>query len=150
MLKTDFIPETPEAHRLPQGRIAGLPAWYFVLVGLLAASGDFTAQFQDRYPWVALLPLAVLGVHAVLWSTMLMRRRQLLRAIWRRKQALGLVAALFVARLVVQVVLTRVTDSVAPLHSYTHLILGMMLLVVTTVAAWFDQWLVLRVVNKDR
>ncbi|MET7992612.1 hypothetical protein ABZU76_17120 [Amycolatopsis sp. NPDC005232] len=147
MLKTDFIPET---QWLPQGRITGLPAWYFVLVGLLAASGDLTVQFQDRYPWVALLPLVVLAVHLVLWSTMLARRRRLLRAVWRRKQALGLVATLFVARLLVQLGLTRLTDSVAPLHSYTHLILGLVMLVVTTVGAWFDQWLVLRVVNKDR
>ncbi|MFF4592318.1 hypothetical protein [Amycolatopsis sp. NPDC001319] len=147
MLKTDFI---PEAQQLPQGRITGLPAWYFALVGLLAASGDLTVQFQDRYPWVALLPLVVVAVHLVLWSTMLARRRQLLRAVWRRKQAMGLVATLFVARLLVQLALTRLTDSVAPLHSYTHLILGLVMLVVTTVGAWFDQWLVLRVVNKDR
>ncbi|MEU4673492.1 hypothetical protein AB0F91_37450 [Amycolatopsis sp. NPDC023774] len=147
MLKTDFI---PEAQRLPEGRIPGLPAWYFVLVGLLAASGDLTVQFQDRYPWVALLPLVVVAIHLVLWSTMLARRRRLLRAVWRRKQALGLVATLFVARLLVQLGLTRLTDSVALLHSYTHLILGLVMLVVTTVGAWFDQWLVLRVVNEDR
>ncbi|WP_326835522.1 hypothetical protein VSH64_11440 [Amycolatopsis rhabdoformis] len=147
MLNTDFIPET---QRLPQGRITGLPAWYFVLVGLLAASGDLTAQFQDKYPWIAVLPLAIVGVHLLLWSTMLARRRQLLRAVWRRKRAVGLVVALFVARLLVQLGLTRLTDSVAPLHSYAHLVLALVMLTLTTIGAWFDQWLVLRVVNKDR
>ncbi|MFI5611941.1 hypothetical protein [Amycolatopsis sp. NPDC051903] len=147
MASTDFL---TEVRRPPRGEVKGLPVWYFALAGLLVASNDIATQFSDRYAWVALLPLVLLLVHVVLWSTMLSRRRQYLKAVWRRKQALGLVAVLFVVRLLLQVVLSRVTDSVAPLHSYAHLIIGLVLLVVTTAAAWFDQWLVLRVLDKDR
>lgn len=132
-----------------RGTIEGLPGWYFVLVGLLVASNDFSLQFSDRHPWVVYLPLALVAVHLTLWFTLLSRRRKYLRAVWRSKQALGLVAVLFVLRLGLQVGLTKLTDSAAPLHSYTHLILGLVMLVVTTAGAWFDQWLILRVVNRD-
>ncbi|MCR6484970.1 hypothetical protein M8542_19250 [Amycolatopsis sp. OK19-0408] len=131
------------------GRIEGLPGWYFLLVGLLVASTDLSQQFSDRYAWAALLPVAVLAVHLTLWFTLLSRRRKYLRAVWRSKQALGLVAVLFVLRLLLQVGLTKLTDEAAPLHSYRHLVIGLVMLVVTTAGAWFDQWLVLRVVNRD-
>ncbi|SFW85245.1 hypothetical protein [Amycolatopsis australiensis] len=131
------------------GKIEGLPGWYFVLVGLLVASNDLSLQFGDRYRWVVFLPVALLAVHLVLWFTLLARRRKYLRAVWRSKQALTLVVVLFTLRLLLQVGLTKLTDRAAPLHSYTHLILGLVMLVVTTAGAWFDQWLILRVVNRD-
>lgn len=130
------------------GKIEGLPGWYFVLVGLLVASNDLSLQFSDRYHWVVFLPLVVVAVHLTLWFTLLSRRRKYLRAIWRSKQALALVAVLFAVRLGLQFGLSKLTDSAAPLHSYRHLILGLVMLVVTTAGAWFDQWLILRVVNR--
>jgi uncharacterized membrane protein len=132
-----------------EGKIEGLPGWYFVLVGLLVASNDLSLQFSDRYGWVVFLPLVVLAVHLTLWFTLLSRRRRYLRAVWRSKQALALVAVLFALRLLLQVGLAKLTDEAAPLHSYTHLIIGLVMLVVTTAGAWFDQWLILRVVNRD-
>jgi hypothetical protein len=144
MGETDFTAGTRPA----EGKIEGLPGWYFVLVGLLVASNDLSQQFSDRYGWVALLPLVLLGVHLTLWFTLLSRRRRYLRAVWRSKQALALVAVLFTLRLLLQIGLAKLTDTAAPLHSYTHLIIGLVMLVVTTVGAWFDQWLVLRVVNR--
>jgi hypothetical protein len=146
MQETAFVP----GPRPVNGKIVGLPGWYFLLVGLLVASNDLTQQFADRYSWVAFLPLALVAVHLVLWFTMLSRRRQYLRAVWRSKQALGLVAVLFAARLGLQLGLTALTEHVAPLHSYTHLIIGLVMLALTTAGAWFDQWLVLRVVNKQQ
>ncbi|KDN22096.1 hypothetical protein [Amycolatopsis rifamycinica] len=132
-----------------EGEIEGLPGWYFVLAGLLVASNDLSSQFSDRYSWVALLPLVLVAVHLVLWFTMLSRRRRYLRAVWRSKQALALVAVLFAVRLLLQVGLTKLTDETTPLHSYRHLVIGLVMLVLTTGGAWFDQWLVLRVVNRD-
>ncbi|MEV6919437.1 hypothetical protein AB0M83_31060 [Amycolatopsis sp. NPDC051106] len=141
--------ETEVAAEIRQGKIEGLPGWYFVLVGLLVASNDFSLQFADRYSWVVYLPLALVAVHLTLWFTLLSRRRKYLRAVWRSKQALALVVVLFALRLGLQLGLTKLVDSEAPLHSYTHLILGLVMLVVTTAGAWFDQWLILRVVNRD-
>ncbi|ADJ44727.1 hypothetical protein AMES_2902 [Amycolatopsis mediterranei S699] len=132
-----------------EGLIEGLPGWYFVLVGLLVASNDLSLQFSDRYSWVALLPLVLVAVHLTLWFTLLARRRRYLRAVWRSKQALALVAVLFTLRLLLQFGLAKLTGEAAPLHSYTHLVIGLVMLVVTTAGAWFDQWLVLRVVNRD-
>lgn len=140
-----------EAPTVPAGeRVRGLPAWYFALAGLLIASYDISAQFQDRYTWVALLPLAVVAVHVALWFTVLSRRRQYLRAIWRSKQALALAAGLFVLRLALQFGLTRLNDTTSPAHSYSHLITGLVMLVFTSVGAWFDQWLILRTINRQR
>lgn len=139
--------QAPETETRP-GKIEGLPGWYFVLVGLLVASNDLSLQFGDRYHWVVFLPIALVAVHLTLWFTLLSRRRKYLRAVWRSKQALVLVAVLFTLRLGLQFGLTKLTDSAAPLHSYTHLILGLVMLVVTTAGAWFDQWLILRVVNR--
>jgi hypothetical protein len=148
MRETDFVPGARPAEGQLDGKIEGLPGWYFVLVGLLVASNDLSQQFSDRYSWVALLPLVVVAVHLALWFTLLSRRRKYLRAVWRSKQALALVAVLFTVRLLLQLGLTKLTDSIAPLHSYTHLIIGVVMLVLTTAGAWFDQWLVLRVVNR--
>ncbi|MEV6823749.1 hypothetical protein [Amycolatopsis sp. NPDC051102] len=130
-------------------RVEGLPGWYFVLIGLLVASTDLSQQFSDRHSWVALLPVALVAVHLTLWFTLLNRRRKYLRAIWRSRQALVLVGVLFALRLLLQVGLAKLTDEAAPLHSYRHLVIGLVMLVVTTAGAWFDQRLVLRVVNKN-
>jgi hypothetical protein len=129
-------------------RVEGLPAWYFVLAGMLVASYDISNQFQDRYSWVALLPLVLVVVHLALWFTVLSRRRQYLRAIWRSPQALALAAGLFVLRLGLQFGLTRLNDATSPAHSYSHLITGLVMLVFTSAGAWFDQWLILRTINK--
>ncbi len=145
MREADFTAGT----RPVEGRIEGLPGWYFVLVGLLVASNDLSSQFSDRYGWVALLPLVLVAVHLTLWFTLLSRRRRYLRAVWRSKQALALVAVLFTLRLLLQVGLAKLTDETAPLHSYRHLVIGLVMLVVTTAAGWFDQWLILRVVNRN-
>lgn len=131
-----------------QQPVKGLPAWYFVLAGLLVASFDISQQFGPDYPLVRALPLALGAVHITLWFTLLSRRRQYIRSVWRSPRARLLVAALFVARLALQLVLTRLTDTAAPLHTYAHLIMGLALLVLTTTGAWFDQWLILRTVNK--
>jgi len=141
----------PEAATRPDGgKIEGLPGWYFALVGLLVASNDLSLQFSDRYSWVAVLPLVLVAVHLTLWFTLLSRRRRYLRAVWRSKQALALVAVLFALRLGLQFGLAKLTDEAAPLHSYRHLVIGLAMLVVTTAGAWFDQWLILRVVNRER
>jgi len=128
--------------------VRGLPAWYFVLVGLLVGSADISRQFSDRYPAVAVVPLALAAVHVVLWFTLLSRRRKYIRSILRSGRARILVAVLFVARLGLQFGLGRLTDSVAPLHSYRHLVIGLVMVVLTSVGAWFDQWLVLRTLNR--
>jgi hypothetical protein len=145
MREADFTTGTRPA----DGKIEGLPGWYFLLVGLLVAGNDLSLQFSDRHAWVALLPLVLVAVHLALWFTMLSRRRRYLRAVWRSKQALALVAVLVAVRLLLQVGLAKLTGSVAPLHSYTHLVIGSAMLVLTTAGAWFDQWLVLRVVNRE-
>lgn len=129
-------------------QVRGLPAWYFVLAGLLVASFDISEQFRSNYPLVAAVPLVLAAVHITLWFTLLSRRRQYIRSVWRSSRARLLVVLLFGVRLLLQLVLTRVADGAAPLHTYAHLIMGLALLVPTTAGAWFDQWLILRTVNK--
>lgn len=130
-----------------QQQVRGLPAWYFVLAGLLVASFDISQQFSAHHPLIAVLPLVLVAVHLTLWFTLLARRRRYIRSVWRSPRARLLVVALFVVRLLLQLVLTKVTDNAAPLHTYAHLIMGLALLVLTTTGAWFDQWLILRTVN---
>ncbi|HEX4226523.1 MAG TPA: hypothetical protein VHZ97_29435 [Pseudonocardiaceae bacterium] len=144
---------TTAQHRLQdptEPQVKGLPAWYFLLAGLLVASFDISQQFSSRYPLVGLLPLAILAVHLTLWFTLLSRRRQYIRSVWRSPRARLLVVLLVGVRLLLQLGLTRLTDSAAPLHSYAHLIMGLALMVLTTAGAWFDQWLILRTVNKRK
>ncbi len=131
-----------------QQQVRGLPTWYFGMVGLLVASLDISEQFRSRYPLITALPLVLIAVHLALWSGLLSRRRRYLRSVWRSPRARLLVVLLFSARLLLQLVLTRMTDSVAPLHTYAHLIMALTLLVLTTTGAWFDQWLILRTLNK--
>ncbi|GIH17701.1 hypothetical protein [Rugosimonospora africana] len=135
-------------HNAAQQQVRGLPAWYFVLAGLLVASFDISQQFRSNYPLVAALPLVLLAVHITLWFVLLSRRRQYIRSVWRSPQARLLVVLLFGVRLLLQLVLTRMADGAAPLHTYAHLIMALALLVLTTTGAWFDQWLILRTVNK--
>ena len=131
-----------------QQQVKGLPAWYFALAGLLAASLDISQQFRSNYPLVAALPLVLVAVHLTLWFSLLSRRREYIRSVWRSPRARLLVVLLFSVRLLLQLVLMRATDAAAPLHTYAHLIMGLALLVLTTTGAWFDQWLILRTVNK--
>jgi hypothetical protein len=138
------------SENLIEQQVRGLPAWYFVLAGLLVASFDISRQFGSNYPLIEALPLAIGAVHITLWFTLLSRRRQYIRSVWRSPRARLLVVFLFGARLLMQLVLTRVTDTAAPLHTYAHLIMGLALLVLTTTGAWFDQWLILRTVNKRK
>lgn len=133
-----------------QEQVRGLPIWYFVLAGLLVASFDISQQFSARYPLIAVLPLVFAAVHITLWSTLLSRRRKYIRSVWRSPRARLLVVVLFVARLLIQLVLNTVTDRAVPLHTYAHLIIGLALLVLTTTGTWFDQWLILRTVNRRR
>ena len=130
-----------------QQQIRGLPAWYFVLAGLLVASLDISEQFRSNYPLVAALPLVLIAVHLTLWFALLSRRRQYIRSVWHSPRARLLVVLLFGVRLLLQLVLTRVTDAAAALHTYAHLIMGLGLMVLTTTGAWCDQWLILRTVN---
>lgn len=146
MVTTDQRPRQNPA----QQQVRGLPAWYFVLAGLLVASFDISQQFRSNYPLIAALPLAIAAVHITLWFTLLSRRRQYIRSVWRSPRARLLVVLLFGTRLLIQLVLTRVTDNAAPLHTYAHLTMGLALLVLTTTGAWFDQWLILRTVNKHK
>lgn len=146
MVTADRRPQQSPA----QQQVRGLPAWYFVLVGLLVASFDISQQFRSNHPLIAALPLPIAAVHITLWFTLLSRRRQYIRSVWRSARARLLVAVLFGARLLIQLVLTRVTDNTTPVHAYPHLIMGLALLVLTTTGAWFDQWLILRTVNKNK
>ena len=131
-------------------QVKGLPVWYFVLAGLLVASFDISQQFRSDYPLMRLVPLVLLAVHLTLWFTLLSRRRQYIRSVWRSRRARLLVVALAGCRLLLQLGLTRLTDSAAQVHTYAHLIMGLTLLVLTSTGAWFDQWLILRTVNKER
>jgi hypothetical protein len=135
---------------LARQQVRGLPVWYFVLAGLLVASFDISQQFSAKYPLIGLVPLAFAAVHLTLWFTLLSRRRQYIRSVWRSPRARLLVVVLVVVRLGLQLGLTKLTDSAAPLHTYAHLIMGLALLVLTSTGAWFDQWLILRTVNKER
>jgi hypothetical protein len=128
--------------------VTGLPVWYFVLAGLLVASFDIGQQYAGQYPWLAALPLAVGAVHLTLWFTLLSRRRRYIRSVWRSPRARLLVVGLALARVGLQLGLTRLADEVAPLHTYAHLIMGLVMLVLITAGAWFDQWLILRTLNK--
>lgn len=139
----------PEPARNPvQQQVRGLPTWYFVLAGLLVASFDISQQFRANHPLVAVLPLALIAVHITLWFALLSRRRRYIRSVWRSPRARLLVVLLFSVRLLLQLVLTRVTEGTAPLHTYAHLVMGLALLVLTTTGAWFDQWLILRTLNR--
>jgi hypothetical protein len=135
---------TPE-----QQQVEGLPVWYFVLAGSLVASFDISQQFSPAHPAVAILPVVLAVAHIALWFTVLSRRREFIRSVWRSRQARLLAVLLFAVRLGLQLVLTRVLDETAPLHSYAHLVMGLALMVLTTVGAWFDQWLILRTLNKN-
>lgn len=130
--------------------VTGLPGWYFLLAGLLVASFDISQQFSADRPWVAVLPLVLAAVHVALWFTLLSRRRRYIRSVWRSPRARLLVVLLVAVRLGLQLGLTRLVDSAAPLHTYAHLIMGLALMVLTTAGAWFDQWLVLRAVNNGQ
>lgn len=144
MVTTDQGPVRNPARQ----QVRGLPVWYFGLAGLLVASFDVSQQFSSAYPAVAVLPLVLIAVHVTLWFALLSRRRRYIRSVWRSPRARLLVGLLFGVRLGLQLVLTRVTDSTTALHTYAHLIMGLALLVLTTAGAWFDQWLILRTVNK--
>lgn len=133
-----------------QGQVKGLPAWYFFMAGLLVASFDISQQFSSKYSWIVLLPLVFAAVHLTLWFTLLSRRRQYIRSVWRSSRARLLVLALVAVRLLLQLSLTGLIDSAAPLHTYAHLVMGLALMVLTTAGAWFDQWLILRTVNKRK
>ncbi|MFD5827324.1 hypothetical protein [Lentzea sp. NPDC060358] len=133
-----------------RAQVEGLPVWYFVLAGSLVASYDISQQFGSAYPLVAALPLVLAVAHIALWFTVLSRRREFIRSVWRSKQARLLAVLLFAVRLGLQLLLTKVLDESAPLHSYAHLVMGLALLVLTTAGAWFDQWLILRTLNQDR
>ncbi len=76
-------------------QVRGLPVWYFVMAGLLVASFDISQQFASRHPLIAVLPLAFAAVHVTLWFTLLSRRRQYLRSVWRSPRARLLVVVLF-------------------------------------------------------
>src|ERR1700742_176744 len=93
-----------------QQQVTGLPAWYFVLAGLLVASFDVSEQFRSRYPLVAALPLVLIAVHITLWFALLSRRRRYIRSVWRTPRARLLVVLLFAVRLLLQLVLTQVTN----------------------------------------
>lgn len=127
--------------------VKGLPGWYFALAGLLVASFDISEQFSSDHPLIRALPLVIAAVHVALWFTLLSRRRQYIRSVWRSPRARLLVVALAGARLLLQLTLTRLTDTAAPLHTYAHLTMGLALMVLTTTGAWLDQWLILRTVN---
>lgn len=129
--------------------VKGLPAWYFALAGLLVASFDISQQYSANHPLIRALPLAIAAVHLTLWFTLLSRRRPYIRSVWRSPRARLLVVALAGARLLLQVTLTRLTDTAAPLRTYAHLVMGLALMVLTTTGAWFDQWLILRTVNNN-
>lgn len=146
MVTTDQRPRQNPA----QQQVRGLPLWYFGLAGLLVASFDISQQFSSDHPLFAALPLAVTAVHITLWFTLLSRRRQYIRSVWRSPRARLLVVLLFGIRLLLQLVLTRVTDNAAPLHTYAHLIMGLALMMLTAAGAWFDQWLILRTVNNHK
>lgn len=128
--------------------VRGLPIWYFGMAGLLVASFDIGQQFGAQHPLIKALPLALAAVHITLWCTLLSRRRRYIRSVWRSPRARLLVVALAGTRLLLDLGLTRLTDGAAPLHTYAHLIMALALLVLTTTGAWFDQWLILRTVNK--
>ncbi|WP_279583035.1 hypothetical protein [Fodinicola feengrottensis] len=70
-----------------QQQVKGLPVGYFVLAGLLVASFDISQQFSSQYPLVGLLPLVIVAAHLTLWFTLLSRRRQYIRAVWRSPRA---------------------------------------------------------------
>lgn len=130
--------------------VEGLPVWYFVLAGSLVASFDISQQFSPAHPAVAALPLVLAVAHIALWFTVLSRRREFIRSVWRSKRARLLAVLLFAVRLGLQLVLTKALDENAPLHSYAHLVMGLVLLVLTTAGAWFDQWLILRTLNRHQ
>lgn len=69
---------------------------------------------------------------------------------WRSPRARLLVLLLAGVRLLLQLGLTRLTDSAAPLHTHAHLVIGLALMVLTTTGAWCDQWLILRTLNNRR
>jgi hypothetical protein len=133
-----------------QQQVRGLPPWYFALAGLLVASFDISQQFRSNYPLIGILPLVIAAAHITLWFTLLSRRRQYIRSVWRSPRARLLVVLLAGVRLLLQLGLTRLTDSAAPLHTYAHLIMGLALMVLTTTGAWFDQWLILRTLNNRK
>ncbi|MFD9701690.1 hypothetical protein [Lentzea sp. NPDC059081] len=129
-------------------QVEGLPVWYFGLAGALVASYDISQQFGSTHPVVAALPLVLAVAHIALWFTVLSRRREFIRAVWRSKQARLLAVLLSAVRLGLQLLLTKVLDESTALHSYAHLVMGLVLLVLTSVGAWFDQWLILRTLNR--
>ncbi len=129
--------------------IQGLPVWYFVMVGLLAGSGDISRQFRDSHPWVVVLPLVLVGVHFVLWLAVLRRRAKYVRAVWRSPKALALAVTLFVCRMLMGVGLGVLGQS-GVLHQYRHLVMGLAMVGLTTGGAWFDQWLILRTLRGQR
>lgn len=141
---------TTTAQNPAQPQVKGLPAWYFGMAGLLVASFDISQQFSAQYPLIGFLPLALIAAHLTLWFTLLSRRRQYVRSVWRSPRARLLVVGLAVIRGLLQFILSRTIDSSTPAHSYAHLIMGLVLMVLTTAGAWFDQWLILRTVNKRK
>jgi hypothetical protein len=146
MVTTEQRPDQDTA----QQQVKGLPAWYFALAGLLVASFDISQQFRSNYPLIGMLPLVIAAVHITLWFTLLSRRRRYIRSVWRSSRARLLVVLLAGVRLLLQLGLTRLADSAAPLHTYAHLFMGLALMVLTTTGAWFDQWLILRTLNKRK
>ncbi len=141
------VPQSPPAGSAEE--IQGLPMWYFVLAGLLAGSVDISRQFEDSHPWVAALPLVLVGVHFLLWLAVLRRRMKYVRAVWRSPKALALAVALFACRTLMGLGIGTLGQS-GVLHEYRHLVMGLALLVLTTFGAWFDQWLILRTLRGRR
>jgi uncharacterized membrane protein len=127
----------------PEGRVEGLPLWYFVMAGLLVASQDISTEFTDRYEWVSYIPLGLVLVHLVLWFTVFRRRARYWKAVLRSPAARLLALGLALLRVALGFALQRLYSG-----NHEHLILAVTMFVVVPASAYCDQLLILRTLRR--
>jgi hypothetical protein len=123
----------------PDRQIQGLPVWYLVLAGALVASFDISHEFPSGSPARRLVPLGILLLHLVLWVSVLGRRMRYTRAVLRSPRTRLLAIGLAVLRAALGMLLGHLYTG-----PHSHLVIGLIMLVVVPVGIWCDQWLILR------
>ncbi|GAB3842414.1 hypothetical protein ACFPIJ_42820 [Dactylosporangium cerinum] len=126
-------------------RIQGLPVWYLVLAGALVASYDISHEAPSGSPARGLLPVGILLLHLVLWVSVLRRRMRYTRAVLRSPRTRVLAICLTVLRGLLGVLLGGLYHGPHP-----HLVIGLVMFVLVPVGIWCDQWLILRVLRRER
>jgi hypothetical protein len=130
---------------LPEGPVQGLPLWYFPIAGSMAGLYDMSHALPHTaaryFIW------GFIAVNILLAKTVLRLRLRLMKALWRNKRTRLLAFGLLALRMTLRLALGAIT---AELTGAGHLVLGLVMVVTGTASMYFDQWLILRALERSR